>query len=496
MIRQWPYLGWFRLLLLSGRPETTVATLTAVANHMLSALDPEARGLQRLINQTVTFAYHYLLGDFHRAEEIIAELLPRVEALAVCGNSSDVTRDQQFVVKAAQDWVAKALRQSAANTKLLQGHYTEALGLIEPIAHPLADEHGKFNWRNLYSAGIKALTHVTTGNVNAARRTLSWIRSFDLPPAWDESYFGTPACIASAYISLVDRRPRTAAAELDRVKHHQGRTEYWAHILDVRARITAYFKEPGMVSYVAAELSARGDRPPTSPFMQVQLLTRAAAVAITAGARPTAAKYLDQARDMDYPGRPGVSIERMAAVLALHEEDWLTARNAASEVLEQSSITVWEEISMRLCWAQAEAGLVEERHPNADSRTSGRQFLAAVALADEFSSPHDVLLMSPRWLALLLQQHAPDRCDIVEAMRWEDERAVREKSQTLRLTETEHRVLEELAHGESRATIASRLDVSENTLKTHLRRIYRKLGVRSRAEALERAYASGLISRA
>lgn len=251
-----------------------------------------------------------------------------------------------------------------------------------------------------------------------------------------------------------------------------------------------------MVSYVAAELSARGDRPPTSPFMQVQLLTRAAAVAITAGARPTAAKYLDQARDMDYPGRPGVSIERMAAVLALHEEDWLTARNAASEVLEQSSITVWEEISMRLCWAQAEAGLVEERHPNADSRTSGRQFLAAVALADEFSSPHDVLLMSPRWLALLLQQHAPDRCDIVEAMRWEDERAVREKSQTLRLTETEHRVLEELAHGESRATIASRLDVSENTLKTHLRRIYRKLGVRSRAEALERAYASGLISRA
>ncbi|WP_120004523.1 LuxR family transcriptional regulator [Nesterenkonia muleiensis] len=493
LIRQRPYLGWFRLVLLAGRPETTVAALTAVGDHTLSMLDPDARGLHRLINQTITFAYHYMLGDFHHAEEIIADLLPRVEGLAVQGESVEVPPDQRFVLTAAQGWVVTAMRQFAANTKLLLGHYTDALSLIEPIVYSLTDEQGGFSWRNLHSAGIKALIHAASGNINAARRTLSWIHSFELPPAWDESYFGAPACIASAYVSLADRRPQTATAELDRLKHHQGGTEYWAHILDARARITAYFEEPGMVSYVAAELAARGDRPPTSPYMQVQLLTRAAAVAFSAGTLTTASRYLDQARDADYPGRPGVSIERAVAVLALYEEDWLKARDIASDILENTSITLREEISMRLCWVQAELGLVEEGFPDADSTTAGRHFMAALALADECGSPYDVMIISPRWLTGLLKEYAPDRHDLAEAMHGDAESSSPEGRQEVQLTDSEHRVLEELAQAESRAVIARRLAISENTVKTHLRRIYRKLGVRSRAEALERAYASGLF---
>ena len=41
--------------------------------------------------------------------------------------------------------------------------------------------------------------------------------------------------------------------------------------------------------------------------------------------------------------------------------------------------------------------------------------------------------------------------------------------------------------------IAERLYVSPNTVKTHARGIYRKLGVSSRGKAVDRARAAGLV---
>jgi DNA-binding NarL/FixJ family response regulator len=52
------------------------------------------------------------------------------------------------------------------------------------------------------------------------------------------------------------------------------------------------------------------------------------------------------------------------------------------------------------------------------------------------------------------------------------------------LSEREQAVLELLMHGISNDAIATRLCVSRSTVKFHLRNIYSKLGVRSRAEAL------------
>jgi LuxR family transcriptional regulator, maltose regulon positive regulatory protein len=52
------------------------------------------------------------------------------------------------------------------------------------------------------------------------------------------------------------------------------------------------------------------------------------------------------------------------------------------------------------------------------------------------------------------------------------------------LTKRESEVLAELAHGRSYGDMASVLFVSENTVKTHLSSVYRKLGVERRADAL------------
>jgi LuxR family maltose regulon positive regulatory protein len=61
------------------------------------------------------------------------------------------------------------------------------------------------------------------------------------------------------------------------------------------------------------------------------------------------------------------------------------------------------------------------------------------------------------------------------------------------ISPAEIRVLRLLGDGMTRPEIAESLVISVNTVKTHQRRLYRKLGVGERDEALARARAHGLL---
>ncbi len=61
------------------------------------------------------------------------------------------------------------------------------------------------------------------------------------------------------------------------------------------------------------------------------------------------------------------------------------------------------------------------------------------------------------------------------------------------LSDKEIAVLRELAQGLSNKEIAAKLFVSEQTVKFHLRNIYRKLGIASRTEALRYAFEHNLV---
>ncbi|NUT37459.1 MAG: response regulator transcription factor [Hamadaea sp.] len=62
------------------------------------------------------------------------------------------------------------------------------------------------------------------------------------------------------------------------------------------------------------------------------------------------------------------------------------------------------------------------------------------------------------------------------------------------LTERELQVLRGMADGRSNAEIGRELFVSEDTVKTHARRLFRKLGARDRAHAVAAGFRAGLVN--
>lgn len=61
------------------------------------------------------------------------------------------------------------------------------------------------------------------------------------------------------------------------------------------------------------------------------------------------------------------------------------------------------------------------------------------------------------------------------------------------LTEREQQVLEGMSQGKSNGEIGRALYLSEDTVKTHARRLFRKLGVNDRAQAVALGFRHGLV---
>jgi DNA-binding NarL/FixJ family response regulator len=72
--------------------------------------------------------------------------------------------------------------------------------------------------------------------------------------------------------------------------------------------------------------------------------------------------------------------------------------------------------------------------------------------------------------------------------------AARHADPSTNLTERELQVLRGMSQGKSNAEIGRSLYLSEDTVKTHARRLFRKLGVNDRAQAVALGFRRGLVT--
>jgi LuxR family maltose regulon positive regulatory protein len=183
-----------------------------------------------------------------------------------------------------------------------------------------------------------------------------------------------------------------------------------------------------------------------------------------------------------------------AAVLRLTQDDPCAATAAVAPVLDGSAPVIWS------AWL-AEAFLLEAiaRDALGDRGSAGRALERALDLAE----PDGALL----WFLLhpvpgLLQRHTRHRTahpvlvsDILSLLAGQAPAPpVGPPPPVEPLSDSEIRVLRYLPTNLSAPQIASELHVSHNTVRTHMRHLYAKLGTHRRFETVERGRALGLLA--
>ena len=195
------------------------------------------------------------------------------------------------------------------------------------------------------------------------------------------------------------------------------------------------------------------------------------------------------------------------SLIAIDEAEWTTAEEYEARAAARLSELGFGTSRRCLPMLLARTALLA-RDPHADAEAAA----AEVHRLLEHMVPHP-------WMALLthavLGEVALERADGIEAeahaaaavallKRYPDAGILQQRVDHLRrgveltrvaepLTGAEHKVLDLLPTYYTEAQIAEQLFISRNTVKTHLKSVYRKLGAATRAEAVQRARDIGLL---
>ena len=330
-------------------------------------------------------------------------------------------------------------------------------------------------WSETHASSMLTLSLATRGDMPAARRRLESDGRRSRPQGWQGTYTSAGHHLARAYDSLERFDVSGARAELDVLRQHEPTIEHWPVIAHLRA--VSYLVEGNPKEGLAAlegNLAAHATRPAISTTMSGLLAADRATLLLADGFRDRAAEALTRgprtvhsdlarARLHLFAGRPDRALALAGSAVGsgkhpprLDAQAMLVVAIAAHQLAQSQDAVTMLRRAVRLLEAY-ELRLPLLGLPLDDLRAISDGGGFALPMLDGVPEIYD---------------SGPERP---------------------RLTAAETRMVEALDRTGRVDELAAELHISANTVKTHLRRIYRKLGASNRQEALGIARLHGLL---
>jgi LuxR family transcriptional regulator, maltose regulon positive regulatory protein len=420
------------------------------------------------------YRYHHLFGELLRHELVAVE---PDEVPELHRRASDWYRDAGLIVDAAHH--ASAAGDLSAAVALVAQHYAFFVGLgqIATVLRwldALPQEVAAQDWLLCFAAGVVT---ANAGRLDEAER---WLHLAEGAPQVGRGGQEPARPIAALAGTLRLLRGDIAGTIANTRRAVEGAPASDPTMLGPQIVLASGLWWSDAVEEAASILEAatRTAREAEIPVYVVYALGVRAAIALERSderaADALASEALEVMRRADLEEHPWVSMAHIThGVLTGRRGDLA----AAAEEIERG-LMLGERLQAWQVIAHASFALADVRHKQHEPAAARRLLTRVRALLDSLPDPGDGLERLARTEKALRLQ--PERRGPSDRGYWE-------------LSQRELDVLRLLPSRLSQREIAAELYVSFNTVRTHTRVIFRKLGVTSRAEAVARARELGLL---
>lgn len=449
-------------------PQSLHTNLTA-ANAARRALPPRESSVASALGEVMWMGVNRLYGNHDLA-------LSHAERATAA-----ISTAPQADLAAHRDAVA-LLHVQVGATAFLTGDYPRALDALR-FAVNRATGSGSGN--ELYQAqSLLALVNSVRGDIVEAR---SWVSQSE-PAAtavydgWLGRYLGTARRLGLVRMHLNEWDSAAADAMLQSIESHADGLEYWPDMLLARGLTDLVRIGPAAAhAALAASIAGFSRRAPALPMQRARMAALSSLLLWMSGQPGRAAEAL---ADPTLPSHP--ELELMHARLDAANG----ALPAAVAVFDTISRSTSQSPQVRVAALLALAGAALA---SAHEDQAVNAFATAVATMQKFGVRYPLITVPAEHLAeltaLLRAGGQPFDESVLAGVPAISTRAV----QVSPLSRAERRVLAALITTGDLAIAADALHLSEHTLRYHLKRSYRKLGVSSRSDAIARAQELGML---
>ncbi|WP_460888905.1 LuxR C-terminal-related transcriptional regulator [Promicromonospora xylanilytica] len=326
-----------------------------------------------------------------------------------------------------------------------------------------------------------ALLAAYRGHLDLARTWLAELEAQEPLPGWIDQVTATGAQITRTLIAVDEGDPSTAAKLLDRMGRATPDTELWPFIAFANACYEADFGDPhkGLRMLDTARLQHGALRPEPTTMTGELVLRAEAKLLLRVGYGTRVLNLADRHAEVE-------SLMLEAAWAHLLAGEHHEAMRRSSEALQHHDLPVNDLIGHHL--VQSVANL-----RTGQSERAGSSFGAAMRLRSTPSHVSPFLALRDDELDELTKLARVANPLHVGTVTATARRNTPPSGPLVHLTPREREVLRALSSGMTAGRTAAQFGVSVTTVRTQIRKIYQKLGVSHRREALAKAQHLGLL---